>query len=85
MVVIATYSNINQLLDDKKRYQYELCEKPVVNYQKYFEDISVVVMDGRFMDPGYGDEYHVLGNVKHVIHCWNKELNHFGHTNIRNI
>ena len=72
VVVIATYSNINQLLDDKKRYQYELCEKPVVKLPKIFEDISVVVMDGPFMclDP-YGSEYHVLGNVKHAIHCWN--------------
>ena len=40
---------------------------------KIFEDISVVVMDGPFMclDP-YGDEYHVLGNVKHAIHSWNE-------------
>ena len=29
-------------------------------------------MDGPFMclDP-YGDENHVLGNVRHAIHCWN--------------
>jgi len=73
VVVIATYSNINQLLDDKKWYQYELCEKPVVKLPKIFEDTSIVVMDGPFMclDP-YGDEYHVLGNVKHAIHTWNE-------------
>ena len=73
VVVIATYSNINQLLDNKKRYQYELCEKPVVKLPKIFGDLSVVVMDGPFMclDP-YGDEYHVLGNVKHAIHMWNE-------------
>ena len=73
VVVIATYSNINQLLDNKKRYQYELCEKPVVKLPKIFEDTSIVIMDGPFMclDP-YGDEYHVLGNVKHAIHCWNE-------------
>jgi ribulose 1,5-bisphosphate synthetase/thiazole synthase len=73
VVVIATYSDINQLLDDKKRYQYELCEKPVVKLPKIFENTSIVVMDGPFMclDP-YGSEYHVLGNVKHAIHCWNE-------------
>ena len=72
VVVIATYSDINQLLDDKKRYQYELCEKPVVKLPKIFENTSIVIMDGPFMclDP-YGDEYHVLGNVKHAIHMWN--------------
>tara|TARA_B100001113_G_scaffold210181_1_gene172449 strand:- start:301 stop:2028 length:1728 start_codon:yes stop_codon:yes gene_type:complete len=73
VVVIATYSNINQLLDKKKKYQFELCEKPVVKLPKIFEDISIVVMDGPFMclDP-YGDEYHVLGNVKEAIHVWNE-------------
>ena len=73
VVVIATYSDINQLLDNKKWYQYELCEKPVVKLPKIFENTSIVVMDGPFMclDP-YGDEYHVLGNVKHAIHSWNE-------------
>jgi ribulose 1,5-bisphosphate synthetase/thiazole synthase len=73
VVVIATYSNINQLLENKKNYQYELCEKPVVKLPKIFEDLSVVVMDGPFMclDP-YGDEYHVLGNVNEAIHTWNE-------------
>ena len=72
VVVIATYSDINQLLDDKKWYQFELCEKPVVKLPKIFENTSIVIMDGPFMclDP-YGDEYHVLGNVKHAIHMWN--------------
>ena len=73
VIVIATYSNINQLLDKKKEYQFELCEKPVVKLPKIFENTSIVVMDGPFMclDP-YGNEYHVLGNVKHAIHSWNK-------------
>ena len=72
VVVIATYSDINQLLDDKKWYQFELCEKPVVKLPKIFENTSIVIMDGPFMclDP-YGDRNHVLGNVKHAIHCWN--------------
>ena len=71
--VIATYSDINQLLDDKKWYQFELCEKPVVKLPKIFENTSIVIMDGPFMclDP-YQDEYHVLGNVKEAIHVWNE-------------
>ena len=67
--VIATYSQINQLLDEKKEYQFEICEKPVVKLPKIFEDLSVVIMDGPFMclDP-YVSGTHVLGNVVHAIH-----------------
>ena len=67
--VIATYSQINQLLDEKKEYQFEICEKPVVKLPKIFEDLSVVIMDGPFMclDPYVGGT-HVLGNVVHAIH-----------------
>jgi hypothetical protein len=69
IVVVATYSNINQLLDKKREYQFEVCEKPVVRLPKIFEDISIVIMDGPFMclDP-YENENHVLGNVVHAIH-----------------
>ena len=72
VVVIATYAKLNDLLDEKKWYQYELCEKPVVRLPKKYQGKSIVIMDGPFMclDP-YGDENHVLGNVKHAIHCWN--------------
>ena len=49
IVVVATYSNINQLLDKKREYQFEVCEKPVVRLPKIFEDISIVIMDGPFM------------------------------------
>lgn len=69
VAVIATYSQINQLLDEKKEYQFEVCEKPVVRLPKIFENLSVVVMDGPFMclDP-YVNNSHVLGNVVHAIH-----------------
>ena len=69
VAVIATYSQINQLLDEKKEYQFEVCEKPVVKLTKIFENLSVVVMDGPFMclDP-YVNDSHVLGNVVHAIH-----------------
>ena len=73
VVVIATYSKLNELLDKKKRYQYELCEKPVVRLPYKYQGKSIVIMDGPFMclDP-YGERNHVLGNVKHAIHTWNK-------------
>ena len=73
VVVIATYAKLNELLDEKKWYQYELCEKPVVRLPKKYQGKSIVIMDGPFMclDP-YGDRNHVLGNVKHAIHCWNE-------------
>ena len=73
VVVIATYSKLNDLLDKKKRYQYELCEKPVVRLPRKYQGKSIVIMDGPFMclDP-YGDRNHVLGNVKHAIHTWNE-------------
>lgn len=70
LVVLATYANINQYLDKKNSYQFELCEKPVVKLPKKYSNISVVIMDGPFMclDP-YGETgYHVLGNVVHAIH-----------------
>ena len=68
VIVLATYSNINQLRNKKKEYQFEVCEKPVVKLPKFFEDTSIVIMDGPFMclDP-YGDDF-VLGNVVHAIH-----------------
>jgi len=69
VAVIATYSQINQLIDEKKEYQFEVCEKPVVKLPKIFENLSVVIMDGPFMclDP-YVNDSHVLGNVVHAIH-----------------
>ena len=71
-VVIATYSKLNELLDDKKQYQYEVVEKPVVRLPDSYKNKSVVVMDGPFMclDP-YKSDLHVLGHVKHAIHSTN--------------
>tara|TARA_B100001113_G_scaffold207893_1_gene170414 strand:- start:430 stop:2133 length:1704 start_codon:yes stop_codon:yes gene_type:complete len=73
VVVIATYAKLNDLLDKKRKYQYELCEKPVVRLPRKYEGKSIVIMDGPFMclDP-YGERNHVLGNVKHAIHTWNE-------------
>jgi len=69
VVVIATYAKLNQLLDNKKEYQFEVCEKPVVRLPRKYRGKSIVIMDGPFMclDP-YGQRNHVLGNVVHAIH-----------------
>ena len=68
-VVIATYAKINELLDKKRPYQYEIIEKPVVRLPESYANKSIVVMDGPFMclDP-FRDGLHVMGHVKHAIH-----------------
>tara|TARA_B110000467_G_C18318960_1_gene483668 strand:+ start:206 stop:1252 length:1047 start_codon:yes stop_codon:yes gene_type:complete len=73
-VVIATYANFNQTLNNFSDLQidcqFEICEKPVVKLPLSFNKKSIVVMDGPFMciDP-FGDTNNfVLGNVVHAIH-----------------
>ena len=69
-IVISTYSKINELIDNKREYQFEVCEKPVVKLPDEYKNKSIVVMDGPFMclDPYGNTDYHVLGNVIHAIH-----------------
>lgn len=73
--VIATYAGINQLLDDddQRDYQFELCEKPIVELPDKYKNKSIVIMDGPFMciDPYQDTKYHVMGNVVHAIHHTN--------------
>ena len=71
-VVIATYSKLNSLLKSKRKYQFEVCEKPVVKLPDTYRNKSIVILDGPFMclDP-FKDEYHVLGHVDHAIHSRN--------------
>ena len=70
VIIFATYSNINQYLNKKINYQFEVCEKPVVKLSDRYKNKSIVVMDGPFMclDPYGTTDYHVLGNVVHAIH-----------------
>lgn len=70
VVVIATYSQINEYLGKKTKYQFEVCEKPVVKLPDQYKNKSIVIMDGPFMclDPYGSTDYHVLGNVVHAIH-----------------
>jgi len=73
IVVNATYSNINLLNSDKRDYQHELCEKPVLKLPDEYKNKSIVIMDGPFMcvDPLGKTGYHVMGNVVHAIHNTN--------------
>lgn len=73
VVINATYANINSLLSEDQQvdYQFELCEKPIVQLPKPFKSKSVVILDGDFccFDPvGFNPNYQVLGHVKHAIH-----------------
>ena len=73
--IIASYSNINQMLHLKnhRQYQFELCEKPVLKLPGKYKNKSIVIMDGPFMciDPFKDTGYHVMGNVVHAIHSTN--------------
>lgn len=73
--VIATYAAVNELLSeaDKRNYQFELCEKPVVMLPRTFNHKCFVVMDGPFMcvDPLGQTGMFLLGNVVHAIHQTN--------------
>ena len=71
-IINATYANLNNFFkdSDKKDYQFELCEKPVIKLPKQYKNKSVVIMDGPFMciDPLGDTDNHVMGNVVHAIH-----------------
>ncbi|TSC74741.1 MAG: hypothetical protein G01um101444_176 [Parcubacteria group bacterium Gr01-1014_44] len=74
LAVLCAYANLNSLLlhvpDQQKKYQFELCEKPVVKLPRQFTGKSLVMMDGPFMclDPLGGTDKFLLGNVVHAIH-----------------
>ncbi len=73
-VVIATYAGLNELLDNfpemHQDFQYELCEKIVVELPKEFNNKSIVILDGEFMciDPFGSTGLFLMGNVVHAIH-----------------
>ncbi|MGW1835142.1 NAD(P)/FAD-dependent oxidoreductase [Streptomyces sp. NPDC002067] len=74
-VVLATYSSLNDLhpgpLSTAPRYQFEVCEKPLVALPDMYLGHSLVVMDGPFMclDQVAGARHFLLGNVDHAIHA----------------
>lgn len=73
-VIIATYSQNNLFLQKfpgfQRDYQYELCEKIVVELPSEFTKKGVVIMDGPFtcVDPLGNSNQFVIGNVVHAIH-----------------
>ncbi len=73
-VVIATYAHMNGAMQEKtnhhREYQYEVCEKIVVEIPDAMRGVSIVVMDGPFMcfDPLGDTGYAVMGHVDHAIH-----------------
>lgn len=77
LVVNCAYANLNAILENypeaRRKYQFELCEKPVLKLPEKFSRISAVVMDGPFfcIDPYADTELHVMGNVVHAIHATN--------------
>jgi hypothetical protein len=87
--VIATYANLNDWCVDKREYQFELCEKPVLRLPNIYRMKSIVIMDGPFMciDPLGDTGLHVMGNVVHAIHHTNighKPVIPFGYENLLN-
>jgi hypothetical protein len=77
MVVNCTYANSNFILErfpnERKEYQFEVVEKPILQLPQKYEGKSIVVMDGPFfcIDPYSTTGYHVMGNVVHAIHATN--------------
>jgi len=73
-VVVATYASLNNTFGDrhevKREYQYEVCEKIVIEIPEELKNISTVVMDGPFMsfDPLGDTGFAVMGHVEHAIH-----------------
>ena len=73
-IIIATYSELNKLLDEfpkfQKDLQFELCEKPIIEPPMSLKNKSIVIMDGPFMciDPFGHTGNSILGNVVHAIH-----------------
>lgn len=74
-VVLATYASLGGMLPDGDagKFQFEVCEKPVVRLPAQFAETSIVVMDGPFMcvDPLGKTGLAVMGNVVHALHHTN--------------
>lgn len=70
--IIATYSRINDLIDEPfhSNYQFELCEKLVIQLPVKYHNKGIVVLDGPFccIDPLGNSNMHVMGHVVHAIH-----------------
>ena len=69
LVINCTYSNINYLLPEEQRidYQFELVEK--IKVKLLNQKISGVVLDGDYVciDPTGNQNEHQIGHVKHAV------------------
>lgn len=89
VVINATYANLNGILPEEDRvdYQFELCEKPIVQLPNNWARRSIVILDGPFLcldpyplrsvdlfDMNYAT-WHVMGHVEHAIH--HRSIGHF--------
>ena len=76
-VVIATYADINSLLNNYKEkqhnYQFEICEKIFLELPQEFHNKSIVIMDGPFLsiDPVGTKNYFIIGDVVNTVHSRN--------------
>lgn len=72
-VVVAAYSNTNQVLEtlgcEQEEYQFEVCEKPIIHIPSVEPGDGVVIMDGPFcsVDPLGNSKFHLMGHVEHAI------------------
>jgi len=77
-VVVATYAALNSFLYEEaptkvQKYQFEICEKPVLQLPSHLMNKSVVIMDGPFMciNPMGTTGLSVMGHVVHGVRYLN--------------
>jgi len=74
-VIVAAYAMNNAVIHNThhQQYQFELCEKLVLQLPEKFKNKSIVILDGPFtcIDPYGSTGYHLMGNVVHCIHHTN--------------
>ena len=75
--IVAAYASTNTLLAGMglatEKYQFEVCEKPVVRLPASFAKTDIVIMDGPFLSigPMGRSGTYVLGHAVHAIHSSN--------------
>lgn len=76
-IIVAAYAGNGEVLKAlghaPQTYQFEVCEKPVVNLPPQFGATDIVILDGPFMSVGPMGRTgaYVLGHVTHAIHATN--------------
>ncbi len=75
--IVAAYASTNTLLAGMglptEKYQFEVCEKPVIRLPESFVKTDIVIMDGPFLSigPMGRSGTYVIGHVVHAIHSSN--------------